>query len=179
MNVTKTEIPGLLLLRPRVFTDERGFFLESWNQQTFDEAVGHQVNFVQDNLLRSKRGVLRGLHYQVAPCEQGKLVSVLTGAIFDVAINLRKESPAYGRYIGLELRAEDHTTLWIPPGFAHGFLVTSDAADVSYKVTTHYSPEHERCICWDDPDLAINWPLAATVPILSPKDSRGSRFSEI
>ena len=179
MNVTETAIPGLLLLKPRVFTDERGFFFESWNQRAFDEVVGQPVTFVQDNLLRSKRGVLRGLHYQVEPAAQGKLVSVLSGTIYDVAVDLRRGSPTFAKSFGLELTAEDHTMLWIPPGLAHGFLVISNFADVAYKATSYYSPDHERCIRWDDPDLAIDWPPEGGAPVLSPRDQKGMRFSEI
>lgn len=165
------------MLTPKVFADKRGFFLESWNQRTFDQAVGKTVTFVQDNLLRSKRGVLRGLHYQVAPATQGKLVSVLSGSIFDVVVDLRLDSATFGKWIGLELNAERHTMLWIPEGLAHGFLVTSDAADVFYKTTGFYSPEHERRIRWDDPDLGIVWPLRGATPVLSPQDAHAAPFS--
>jgi dTDP-4-dehydrorhamnose 3,5-epimerase len=179
MKITELEIAGLLLLEPNVFHDERGFFLESWNQRTFDQAIGRHVEFVQDNRLRSSRGVLRGLHYQVAPVSQGKLVSVLSGAIFDVAVDLRHESSTYGRSFGCKLTAEDHLMLWIPPGFAHGFLVTSDSADVAYKSTGFYSPELERRIRWDDPDLAIPWPLRPGEPMLSNKDATAPLFRDL
>jgi dTDP-4-dehydrorhamnose 3,5-epimerase len=171
MKISQTELPGVLLLTPRVFGDERGFFLESWNQRSFDEAVGSPVTFVQDNRSRSSRGVLRGLHYQIEPAAQGKLVSVLSGSIYDVAVDLRRDSPTFGKSLGLELRAENHTMIWVPAGFAHGFLVTSESAEVSYKATAFYSPGHERCIRWDDPQLAISWPLDGTMPILSAKDA--------
>jgi dTDP-4-dehydrorhamnose 3,5-epimerase len=136
------------------------------------------VTFVQDNRSRSARGVLRGLHYQVEPAAQGKLVSVLSGSIFDVVVDLRRESPAFGKSLGLELKSEDHTMVWIPPGFAHGFLVTSDSADVSYKATAYYSPQHERCIRWNDPGLAIPWPSLRTGPFLSAKDSSAASLTE-
>jgi len=179
MKVESTVLPGVLLLTPRVFGDERGFFLESWNQRSFDEAVGSPVTFVQDNRSRSARGVLRGLHYQVAPAAQGKLLSVLSGSIYDVAVDLRRDSPTFGKSLGLELRAEDHTMIWIPAGLAHGFLVLSEFAEVAYKATDFYSPAHERCLRWDDPDLAIDWPLSVQSPTLSPKDSAGRSLKDI
>lgn len=179
MRVEKTAIEGVILLTPRVFEDQRGFFLESWNQRSLDEAVGERVTFVQDNRSRSARGVLRGLHYQTEPHAQGKLISVLAGSIYDVAVDLRRDSSTCGKSLGLELKAEDHTMIWIPEGFAHGFLVLSEFADVSYKTTDFYSPQHERCIRWDDPDLAINWPLEGRLPMLSPKDAAGMSFAEV
>jgi len=179
MEIRKTELDGVLLLTPRVFGDERGFFLESWNQRAFDEAVGQPVTFVQDNRSRSVRSVLRGLHYQVAPAAQGKLVSVLSGSIYDVAVDLRRDSPTFGKSFGLELRADDFTMIWIPPGLAHGFLVVSEFAEVAYKTTDFYSPAHERCILWNDPDLAIPWPLKGQQPTLSPKDSLGRPIQDI
>ena len=179
MEVKKTELPGALLITPCVFGDERGFFLESWNQRAFDEAVGYPVTFVQDNRSRSTRGVLRGLHYQIDPVAQGKLVTVLFGTIFDVVVDLRRNFPTFGKSLGVELKAEDHTMVWIPPGFAHGFLVTSDSADVAYKATNYYSPQHERCIRWNDPDLAIPWPFVRNGPFLSEKDSSAASLSEI
>lgn len=179
MEVKPAPLGGVLLFSPRVFGDERGFLLESWNQRTFDQAVGRAVTFVQDNRSRSARGVLRGLHYQVEPAAQGKLVSVLSGSIFDVVVDLRRDSPGYGQSFGLELRAEDHTMIWVPEGFAHGFLVTSDSAEVAYKASAFYSPQHERCIRWDDPDLAIAWPLQDRDPVVSPKDAQGGRFAGI
>jgi dTDP-4-dehydrorhamnose 3,5-epimerase len=179
MHVASTPLPGVLLLTPRVFGDDRGYFLESWNQRAFDQAVGQSVTFVQDNRSRSARGVLRGLHYQVEPAAQGKLISVVSGSIYDVAVDLRRDSSTFGKSFGLELRAEDHTMIWIPPGFAHGFLVLSDFADIAYKATDYYSPTHERCIRWDDPDLAIDWPLLEQPPRLSPKDGLGQSIKDI
>jgi len=179
MRVEKTAIEGVVLLTPRVFEDQRGFFLESWNQKAFDEAIGQSVTFVQDNRSRSARGVLRGLHYQTEPRAQGKLVSVLAGTIYDVAVDLRRNSPTYGEALGIELKAEDHTMIWIPAGFAHGFLVLSEFADVAYKATDFYSPAHERCIRWDDPDLAIDWPLGSHPPIVSSKDAVGIAFADV
>jgi len=179
MRVEKTAIEGVVLLTPRVFSDDRGFFLESWNQRAFDEAVGENVTFVQDNRSRSARGVLRGLHYQTEPLAQGKLVSISAGAVYDVAVDLRRGSPTYGKSLGLELKAQDHTMIWIPAGFAHGFLVLSDFADVAYKATDFYSPAHERCIRWDDPSLAIDWPLDGCTPIVSAKDAAGMSFDHV
>lgn len=179
MQVARTDLKGVVLLRPRVFADKRGFFLESWNKKTLDETVGRQVTFVQDNRSRSERGVLRGLHFQVEPHAQGKLVSVLAGTIYDVVVDLRRDSVTYGRTLGIELKAEDHSMIWIPEGFAHGFLVLSDFADVAYKATDFYSPSHERCIRWDDPDLAIEWPLGGSPPIVSPKDAVGMAFADV
>ena len=178
MEVESTTLSGVLLLKPRVCGDERGFFLESWNQRIFDQAVGRPVTFVQDNLLRSARGVLRGLHYQVEPVVQEKLVSVLSGSIFDVVVDLRRESSTFGQSFGCDLRAENHTMIWVPAGFAHGFLVTSDSADVAYKATEFYSPTHERNLRWDDSDLAIHWPLRSGEPTLSPKDAAAEFFRD-
>ncbi|MFM8808358.1 MAG: dTDP-4-dehydrorhamnose 3,5-epimerase [Chthoniobacterales bacterium] len=179
MRVEKTAIEGVVLLTPRVFSDDRGFFLESWNQRAFDEAVGGNVTFVQDNRSRSAKGVLRGLHYQTEPHAQGKLVSISAGAVYDVAVDLRRGSPTYGKSLGLELKAQDHTMIWIPAGFAHGFLVLSDFADVAYKATDFYSPAHERCIRWDDPSLAIDWPLGGHSPTVSAKDAAGMSFDHV
>lgn len=179
MRVEKTAIEGVVLLTPRVFEDQRGFFLESWNQRSLDEALGEQVTFLQDNRSRSARGVLRGLHYQTEPHAQGKLVSVLSGSIYDVAVDLRRASPTYGKSLGIELKADGHTMIWIPAGFAHGFLVLSEFADVAYKATDFYSPAHERCVRWDDPDLAIHWPLEGRLPIVSPKDAVGMAFADV
>ena len=180
MNVAETGIPGLLLLEPSVFNDERGFFFESWNQRDFDAAVGYPVSFVQENRSRSRHGVLRGLHYQVEPAAQGKLVSVLSGTVFDAVVDLRRGSPTRGCSWGRELHAEDHFMLWIPPGFAHGFLATSGFAEVCYKTTDYYSPHHVRCIRWDDPDLAIGWPPlpGGARPILSTKDAAAASLNE-
>jgi dTDP-4-dehydrorhamnose 3,5-epimerase len=170
MKVTTTALDGVLILEPKVFGDERGFFLESFNQQAFDAAAGHHVEFVQDNHSRSQRGVLRGLHYQLPPHAQGKLVRVVAGAVFDVAVDMRKASPTFGRWVGTELSAENHRQLWIPPGFAHGFLVLSDRADFLYKTTAYYAPQAEASLRWDDPALAIGWPLHGAAPLLSGKD---------
>jgi dTDP-4-dehydrorhamnose 3,5-epimerase len=159
-----------------VFGDERGFFLEPYNRRTFREATGLDVEFVQDNHSRSRRGVLRGLHYQVRQ-PQGKLVRVLSGRIFDVAVDLRRSSPSFGKWVGLEIDADSMRMLWIPPGFAHGFLVLSESADVFYKATDYYAPQHERTLRWDDPQLAIAWPLAGE-PTLSDKDRRGSLLAQ-
>ncbi len=178
MEVQKTSLPGVLLLRPRVFGDERGFFSESWNRKVFNTAVGQVVDFVQDNRSRSVRGVLRGLHYQAEPMAQAKLVSVLRGSIFDVVVDLRPESPTKGRWIAEILSEERGQMLWIPEGFAHGFLVLSEFAEVMYKASRFYSPELERCIRWDDSDLAISWPLEEG-PIISPKDRMGKTLLEV
>jgi dTDP-4-dehydrorhamnose 3,5-epimerase len=177
VTVTRTAIADVLILEPRVFGDARGFFYESFNQRDFEAATGLQgVTFVQDNHSRSVRGVLRGLHYQVPPRAQGKLVRVVRGAVFDVAVDIRPDSPTYGRWVGVELSASNHRQLWIPPGLAHGFLTLSDEADFLYKTTDYYSPAHERCIRWDDPTLAIEWPLGGVVPRISDKDARGDPF---
>jgi len=179
MQVTATEIEGVLILEPKVFGDARGFFMESFNQKAFDDAVGASVAFVQDNHSRSARGVLRGLHFQAAPHAQGKLVRVTQGSVFDVAVDLRPGSPTRGRWVGVELSGDNHRQLWIPPGLAHGFLVTSDSADFLYKTTAYYAPQAERCIRWDDADLAIAWPLHGAAPSLSPKDSAGLRLRDL
>jgi len=174
MQITTTAIDGVLVLEPRVFGDARGFFFESWNKRAFEAAVGGPVEFVQDNHSRSGRGVLRGLHYQ-AVRPQGKLVRVVAGAVLDVAVDIRRGSPTFGRWIGVELSAENKREVWIPPGLAHGFLVRSESADFLYKTTDFYFPEHERCIRWDDPTLAIEWGLTGP-PVVSEKDARGSSF---
>lgn len=174
MQATPLAIAEVILLTPRVFGDERGFFFESYNQRAFCKATGLTVEFVQDNHSRSVRGVLRGLHYQIAPRAQGKLVRVIQGAVFDVAVDIRPDSPTFGRWVGEVLSADNKRQLWIPPGFAHGFLTLTDSAEFLYKTTDYYSPEHERCIAWNDPDLAIAWPLAGTTPRLSDKDQRGA-----
>lgn len=172
MEVIQTEIKGLVRLRPKVFRDERGFFLETWNRRKFNEAIGVPVEFVQDNFCRSVQGVLRGLHYQVSPAAEGKLVNVVYGKIFDVAVDLRGNSPTRYRWFGTILEADAHELLWIPEGFAHGFLVLSDFAGVAYKATNHYSPEHRRHIRWDDPAIGIQWPIVpGTAPILSAEDA--------
>ena len=171
MKVVTTALPGVLILEPRVFGDERGFFFESFNQKAFDEAVGAHVEFVQDNHSRSARGVLRGLHYQLPPHAQGKLVRVVRGSVFDVAVDVRRSSPSFGQWVGVGLSEANHRQLWLPPGFAHGFIVTSDSADFLYKTTGFYEPHAERSVRWDDPRLAIAWPEAALPPTLSGKDA--------
>lgn len=168
MQAIETALPGVLLLEPRVFGDARGFFLESWNRQTFAE-LGLNLDFVQDNHSRSAKGVLRGLHYQLNE-PQGKLVRVVSGAVFDVAVDVRKSSPHFGRWAGYELSADNQRMLWIPPGFAHGFLVLSDSADFLYKTTAYYAPQWDRGIRWDDPDIGVQWPLH-DAPALSAKDA--------
>ncbi len=178
VTVTATRLPEVLIVEPRVFGDARGFFLESWNQRVFDDAVAQSVRFVQDNHSRSARGVLRGLHYQLQQ-PQGKLVRVVTGRVFDVAVDMRRDSPRLGQWAGVELSADNHRTLWIPPGFAHGFLVLSDSADFLYKATEYYAPADEHCVAWNDPALGIEWPLEAGVPPqVSAKDQAGLPFAE-
>lgn len=177
MDVERLSIPEVLLFRPKVFGDARGFFLESWNRQKF-AAAGVDAEFVQDNHSRSGRSILRGLHYQVQNT-QGKLVRVTNGAVFDVAVDLRRSSPTFGRWVGVELSADNHHMLWVPPGFAHGFLVLSASADFQYKCTDYYAPAHERSILWSDPEIGIRWPLAAGErPQLSPKDAAGVRLRD-
>jgi dTDP-4-dehydrorhamnose 3,5-epimerase len=171
MKVTSTRIAGLLVLEPKVFGDERGFFLESFNQQAFDAVVGGATHFVQDNHSRSSRGVLRGLHYQLAPHAQGKLVRVTQGTVFDVAVDIRRGSATFGQWVGMELSATNGRQLWLPPGMAHGFLVTSDSADFLYKASAYYAPEAERGIRWNDPAIGIDWPALDTAPQLSAKDA--------
>ena len=177
MKVTRTRIPEVLILEPKVFEDSRGFFLESYNKKAFDAAVGRPVEFVQDNHSLSARGVLRGLHYQL-PRPQGKLVRVVRGEVFDVAVDLRRGSPSSGQWLGEVLSAENKRQLWIPEGLAHGFLVLSAEAEFLYKTTDYYAPEHERCIRWDDLDLAIAWPSQGGPPQVSAKDSRGLSLAE-
>jgi dTDP-4-dehydrorhamnose 3,5-epimerase len=177
MRITPTELPGVLILEPKVFVDERGQFYESFNQRAFDEAVGAHVEFVQDNHSQSKRGVLRGLHYQLPPHAQGKLVRVTCGAVFDVAVDLRRSSPNYGQWIGFELSGENRRQLWIPPGFAHGFQVISESAHFLYKTTAYYATTHEACIRYDDPSLAIAWPQSAGV-LVSAKDAAACALGE-
>jgi dTDP-4-dehydrorhamnose 3,5-epimerase len=171
MLVTRTPIEGVVVIEPKVFGDDRGFFFESFNKRAFDEATGSSFTFVQDNHSRSSLGVLRGLHYQVRQ-PQGKLVRAVAGSIYDVAVDIREGSPTFKQWFGIELSADNKKQLWIPPGLAHGFLVTSDSADVLYKTTDYWAPEHERTILWSDPTLAIQWPLAGP-PILSAKDQTG------
>lgn len=175
MIVAETDLPEVKLLTPRVFGDDRGFFLESWNAKVFAEA-GLDVPFVQDNHSRSAKGVLRGLHYQLNN-PQGKLVRVTSGAVFDVAVDIRRSSPHFGRWTGHVLSADNKQMLWIPPGFAHGFLVLSDSADFLYKCTTLYDPPSDRGIAWDDPDIGIAWPLEGVTPLLSAKDAAAPRLA--
>jgi dTDP-4-dehydrorhamnose 3,5-epimerase len=171
MNVIPTDIPGVLIIEPRVFGDERGFFFESFNVRDFREKAGVQADFVQDNHSRSGKGVLRGLHYQVRQ-PQGKLVRVTAGEVFDVAVDLRRSSPTFGKWAGTVLSGENKRMLWVPAGFGHGFLVLSDSADFLYKATDYYAPEHERSVIWNDPDIGVRWPLEGQ-PILAPKDRAG------
>ncbi len=176
MKLIQTEIPDVLLIEPLVLGDERGFFFESFNEARVAEAIGRTINFVQDNHSKSARGVLRGLHYQIQQ-PQGKLVRVIVGEVFDVALDLRKSSPTFGKYVGAILSAENKRQMWIPEGFAHGFVVTSDTAEFLYKTTDYWAPEHERCIAWDDPAISIDWPING-VPILSAKDQQGTRLAD-
>ena len=169
MKVTPTALPGVLLLEPRVFGDDRGFFLESWNAQTFREATGVDATFVQDNHSYSTRNVLRGIHYQVVR-PQGKLVRVVSGAVFDVAVDLRRSSPSFGRWVGYNLSAQNRLQMWIPPGFGHGFLVLSEAADFLYKTTDYWIGQHDRALRWNDPTVAVEWPLQGE-PVLAAKDA--------
>ncbi len=177
MKVVQTELPDLLILEPKVFGDSRGFFYESFNKRAFYELSGIEAEFVQDNHSRSSQGVLRGLHYQIKQ-PQGKLVRVVRGKVFDVAVDLRRSSKTFGKWRGIELSEENNRQLWIPPGFGHGFVVLSESADFLYKTTDYWAPEHERCIKWDDPDLAIDWHLEGIVPQLSTKDQQGKPFRE-
>jgi dTDP-4-dehydrorhamnose 3,5-epimerase len=170
MNVIKTPLNGLLVLEPRIFGDDRGFFYESFNARTFAELTGVDLAFVQDNHSRSARGVLRGLHYQIQQA-QGKLVRVTAGSVFDVAVDLRKSSPTFGQWYGLELSAENKRQLWIPPGFAHGFGVTSEHAEFLYKTTDYWAPQFERSVLWSDPAIGIEWPAELAAPLLSGKDA--------
>ena len=181
MKVTPTAIADVLIIEPKMFGDARGFFYESFNQQAFDKATGAHHQFVQDNHSRSTKGVLRGLHYQVEQ-PQGKLIRVARGAVFDVAVDIRKSSPTFGKWVGVELSEENHRQLWVPPGLAHGFVVLSVTADFLYKTTDYYAPAHERCIAWNDPAIGIQWPLALhgiDQPILSVKDLQGIDLSKV
>jgi dTDP-4-dehydrorhamnose 3,5-epimerase len=176
LKVTPTSIPSVLIIEPRVFGDTRGFFFESFNQRAFNLATGLDVNFVQDNHSRSSKGVLRGLHYQIQQ-PQGKLVRVVRGSVFDVTVDLRKSSPTFGQWVGVELTEDNHRQLWIPPGFAHGFYVLSDSADFLYKTTDYYAPEFECSLIWNDPTIGIEWPLN-TQPIISAKDAQGKKLAD-
>jgi dTDP-4-dehydrorhamnose 3,5-epimerase len=179
MNVITTAIEGVLILEPKVFGDARGFFMESFNQKTFNEAIGHEVTFVQDNHSRSSNGVLRGLHYQRPPHAQGKLVRVTHGSVFDVAVDIRAGSPTFGQWVGVELSGENHRQLWLPAGMAHGFLVTSESADFLYKTTDYYAPQAEGCVLWSDPAVAIAWPDVGTPPQLAAKDAAAPPLSQV
>ena len=170
-DVAATPISGLLVITPRVFVDDRGWFFESFNEQTFGDLIGGSPRFPQDNCSRSIRGVLRGLHYQLPPKSQGKLVRVIGGAVVDVAVDIRKSSATFGEWYSVELSDENQKQLWIPPGFAHGFLTLSERVDLAYKVTEYYSPGLDRCIRWDDPEIGIDWPDIGVAPMLSPKDA--------
>lgn len=174
MNVLPTKIPDVLILEPRVFGDDRGFFLESYNERAFADKAGITDRFVQDNHSRSCQNVLRGLHYQIQQ-PQGKLVRAVVGTVFDIAVDIRRHSPTYGQWVSCILSAENKRMFWIPAGFAHGFLVLSEVAEVLYKATDFYAPQHDRCILWNDADLAIDWPLSTT-PVLSAKDQAGQPF---
>jgi dTDP-4-dehydrorhamnose 3,5-epimerase len=176
MPIQRTEIPDAIIIEPKVFGDDRGFFYESFNAQRFAEETGVKAGFVQDNHSKSAQNVLRGLHYQIQN-PQGKLVRVVAGEVFDVAVDVRKSSPTFGRWIGVMLSADNKRQLWIPPGFAHGFLVTSASAEFLYKTTDYYAPEHERCIAWNDPAIGIDWPLSGE-PLLSNKDKLGKMLTE-
>jgi dTDP-4-dehydrorhamnose 3,5-epimerase len=178
MKITRTLIPDVLIIEPKVFGDDRGFFFESFNQKIFNEAVGQDISFVQDNHSKSAKNVLRGLHYQLAPKAQGKLVRVVQGEVFDVAVDIRKDSKTYGQWVGETLSAENKKQFWIPPGFAHGFLTLSESAEFLYKTTEYYSPELERSIRWNDPDLVINWPFQGE-PLLSIKDASAPKMMEL
>lgn len=176
MNATELDIPEVILLESPIVGDERGFFLESYHKRDFEAATGQSASFVQDNHSRSRRGVLRGLHYQL-PRPQAKLVRVVIGTVWDVAVDLRQNSPTFGRHVGVELSETNHRQLWIPPGFAHGFVVLSDSADLVYKATEFYEPENDRAIHWNDPDLAIDWPID-TDPLLSKKDLQAPHLAD-
>lgn len=178
LKITPTALPEVLIVEPRVFGDARGFFTESWNAQAFNEATGNRLPFVQDNHSRSGRGVLRGLHFQLPPHAQGKLVRCVAGAVFDVAVDLRKDSPNFGRWAGVELSADNHRQLWIPPGFAHGFLVLSDSADFLYKTTDYYAPQAEGSVRWNDPAIGIVWPDSGVEPLLADKDANAPLLAE-
>ena len=175
MKIVNTKIPDVLILEPNLFGDDRGFFFESFNAKVFDAAVGKTVNFLQDNHSKSSKGVLRGLHYQLAPFAQAKLVRCVVGEVFDVAVDIRKSSRTFGQWVGAELTEENQHQLWVPPGFAHGFVVLSESADFLYKTTDYYAPAHERCIAWNDPDIAVDWRFDGT-PSLSAKDAQGVAF---
>jgi len=177
MKAIPTAIADVLVIEPAVFGDARGFFFESWNRRAFAKLLGREVDFVQDNHSASARGVLRGLHYQVKQA-QGKLVRVASGEVFDVVVDLRRSSPTFGRWVGERLSAENHRMLWVPPGFAHGFLVLSESADFLYKTTDYYAPEHDRTLLWNDPAVGVEWPLEGIVPVLKPRDVAGTPLAQ-
>ncbi|MGV1017936.1 MAG: dTDP-4-dehydrorhamnose 3,5-epimerase [Fluviibacter phosphoraccumulans] len=177
MKAIPTKIPDVFVIEPRVFGDERGFFFESFNEKAFNAATGSTLPFVQDNHSKSVKGVLRGLHYQLPPKAQGKLVRVVQGEVFDVAVDIRKDSPTYGQWVAEILSADNKKQMWIPPGFAHGFLTLSDTAEFLYKTTDYWSPEHERAIIWNDTTLNIDWPLNGVMPQLAAKDAAAMAFS--
>lgn len=177
MNLVKTYIDGLLILEPKVFGDARGFFYESFNQQVFNAATGLDVQFVQDNHSRSAKGVLRGLHYQLPPFAQGKLVRCVRGAVFDVAVDIRAGSPTFGKWVGVELSEDNNRQFWIPPGFAHGFVTLTDSADFLYKTTNYYSPSHDRSVAWNDSEIGIQWPDLGVDFQLSAKDLNASKLA--
>ena len=176
MKVVSTEIPGILIFEPAVFKDERGYFFESFNQKKFEDAVGQNIGFIQDNQSQSGKNVLRGLHYQIKQA-QGKLIRVIQGEIFDVAVDLRRKSPTFGKWAGIALSAENKKQIWLPPGLAHGFLVLSETAEVFYKVTEYYAPQHERSLLWNDHSIAIAWPQSAS-PIISAKDRAATPLAQ-
>lgn len=177
MQATRLAIPDVILFTPKVFGDDRGFFFESFNQQSFEKLTGLQRSFVQDNHSKSQQGVLRGLHYQLSPKAQGKLVRVVQGEVFDVAVDIRRSSPTFGKWVGAKLSADNKQQLWIPEGFAHGFVTLTETAEFLYKTTDYYSPEHERCIAWNDPAIGIDWNFLQA-PLLSGKDQQGRALSE-
>jgi len=179
MQIIKTEISDVLIFEPKVFGDDRGFFFESFNQKIFEEAVGREVNFIQDNHSKSAKGVLRGLHFQLPPFAQAKLVRCVVGEVFDVAVDIRKDSPTFGKWVGVNLSAENKRQLWIPEGFAHGFLVLSETAEFVYKTTNYYAPQYDRGILWSDQNIGIKWPQLATQPLLSDKDSKQPSLRDI
>lgn len=176
MQIIKTEIPDAMIFEPKVFGDDRGFFFESFNQKVFENAIGCKVDFIQDNHSKSTKGVLRGLHYQLPPYAQAKLVRCVVGEVFDIAVDIRKSSSTFGKWVGVHLSAENKRQFWIPEGFAHGFLVLSDIAEFVYKTTNYYSPSHDRSILWNDPDINIIWPLESA-PLLSSKDEAAQLLS--
>lgn len=178
MTYTSTRLPDVKIFKPRIFEDERGFFFESFNQQNFEDAIDYSVNFVQDNHSKSTKGVLRGLHFQLEPKAQGKLVRVVQGEVFDVAVDIRKSSPTFGHWVGETLSAENKNQLWVPAGFAHGFITLSETAEFLYKTTNYYAPECERSIRWDDKDIGVEWPTNVT-PLVSKKDADAKELSNV